>query len=99
MMWQTPVISLTAQAFLFTIALGPGSSLTSRLIAAFLAAIAAFASVILMRKHRALEEYCSRQLEQFERSSAKFPIHARPEITGPFWVRWRSNIVWSICLS
>ena len=31
MMWQAPALSLTAQAFLFTIALGPGSTTAARL--------------------------------------------------------------------
>ena len=100
MMWQAPVLSLTAQAFLLTIALGPGSTTRARLIASFLAAVAAIASVILMQKHRTLERECSRQLEEFEGKDDGYePIHARPDMSGhPFWVRWSSHRIWTICL-
>ena len=41
MMWQAPMLSLTAQAFLFTIALGPGSSRVARVLASLLSFISA----------------------------------------------------------
>lgn len=103
MMWQAPVLSLTAQAFLLTIALGAESSITARLTASFLSAVAAFASVILMQKHRALEKLCSVALEAFERNKERegyVVLHKQPDLrTHPFWVRWSSHVVWTVCLS
>jgi hypothetical protein len=56
MLWQAPVLSLTAQAFLFTIALGPGNSRLSRLLAGALALITALGSMQLMAKQRIHEK-------------------------------------------
>jgi hypothetical protein len=52
LMWQVPALSLTAQAFLFTIILGADSSRTSRIISCALAIIASVLSMQLMAKHR-----------------------------------------------
>lgn len=96
MLWQTPIISLTAQAFLFTVVLGGGST-TSRIIASILALIAALASVQLLAKHRYHEVYYAKILESIERSRQIQPIHARPPkakgVTG-----WSSYKVWQIVL-
>ncbi|WP_404381130.1 hypothetical protein LL946_12555 [Knoellia locipacati] len=52
-LWQVPGLSLTAQAFLLTIALGSRSySANERLVAAALGLVVALASVQLMRRHR-----------------------------------------------
>lgn len=67
LMWQVPALSLSGQAFLFTIALGPGSSPAARLASALLAFILAVISMQLMSKHRYHEELNSRLLEAFER--------------------------------
>ena len=53
--WQAPVLSLTAQAFLFTVALSGGTPVWSRRIAAALALLSAVASIQLMLKHRLQE--------------------------------------------
>lgn len=66
MLWQTPVISLTAQAFLFTIALSNGDK-PARFIASLLAFITALASAQLLAKHRYFEIYYSKLLESVER--------------------------------
>jgi hypothetical protein len=50
MMWQAPMLSLTAQAFLFTIALGPGSARIARILASMLSFISAVGSMHLMAK-------------------------------------------------
>lgn len=52
MAWQVPIISLTAQAFLFTIALASDSTALARYIAASLALIVTALSMILMARHR-----------------------------------------------
>ncbi len=52
-LWQVPGLSLTAQAFLLTIALGTQShSENERLAAAALGLVVALASVQLMKRHR-----------------------------------------------
>ena len=66
LVWQTPVTSLTAQAFLFIIALGSQVNDISKLIAAFLAFIAAIASIQLLMKHRAMESFHAITLHKYE---------------------------------
>lgn len=78
MMWQVPTLSLTAQAFLLTIALGPDSRPAARIISGLLSAVIALISVQLMSKHRRHEEADSRWLEKFEQDRGLEPVHARP---------------------
>lgn len=93
LMWQVPVLSLTAQAFLFTIALGSDMERSARIVSAVLALVASIASIQLMAKHRHHEEEDSKWLEQFEtaRANRGFVIlHARrPSPSGKSpWVRF-----------
>ncbi len=97
MLWQTPVLSLTAQAFLFTIALGSGIRPTARFISAMLALIAALASIQLMSKHRYNETEDMRVLEEYEKNEKFMPIHARrPGSHLPN--TWSSYKVWRAVL-
>jgi len=64
-MWQAPVLSFTAQAFLFTIALSVSSNV-ARLIATSLALIIALISMQLMSKHRYHEMIDSKLLQHIE---------------------------------
>jgi hypothetical protein len=66
MMWQAPFLSLTAQAFLFTIALGKDSELVARLISSGLALLSALACLHLMAKHRYYERLDSEWLKLYE---------------------------------
>ena len=66
LLWQTPVLSLTAQAFLLTIALGSETSFWARLMSASLSFITALASMHLMLKHRYFELQDSQALRKFE---------------------------------
>lgn len=52
MAWQVPIISLTAQAFLFTIALGPDSSPIARYFASGLSILVTILCMLLMARHR-----------------------------------------------
>jgi hypothetical protein len=52
LLWQVPVLALTAQSFLLTIALGHDSSRAARLFTAGLAAAIAVSSAALMYYHR-----------------------------------------------
>ncbi|HEU5441890.1 MAG TPA: hypothetical protein VFU88_21600 [Ktedonobacterales bacterium] len=67
LMWQVPVLSLTAQAFLLTIALGASSLPAARLVAALLSFLVASISLQLMAKHRHNEEVDARLAERLER--------------------------------
>ena len=78
MMWQVPVLSLTAQSFLLTIAFGADGR-AGRALAAGLAAVAALAAVQLLLKHRYNEETASRALERLERDHNLTILDGRPE--------------------
>lgn len=80
LVWQVPVLSLTAQAFLFTIALGSDSSRTARAVAALLSLVASFLSVELMSRHRQAEVADARWLEQYE--ADHFPDDERFVVHG-----------------
>jgi hypothetical protein len=67
MVWQAPIVSLTAQAFLLTIALAPDSASAARYISAGLAFVAAVASFHLMAKHRTFERLDSEWLKRYEK--------------------------------
>ena len=107
MLWQTPVLSLTAQAFLFTIALGSGNSPAARIVSAKLALLTALASLQLMAKLRFYEIEDSKLLEQFENNHDKegyLPVHAQtpsPNSSNDIskYVRLSSYKVWLITLS
>ena len=66
LLWQTPVLSLTAQAFLFSISLGSDASQWERRTAAVLALIASIASIQLTSRHRFHEIEDSKWLNEFE---------------------------------
>lgn len=52
MVWQTPALALTAEAFLLTIALGGESSRFARLLSSALSVVVAVLAMQLMAKHR-----------------------------------------------
>lgn len=65
LVWQVPVLSLTAQAFLFVTALGGGDK-WSRVIASVLSLAVTFLSITLMARHRQAELTDAHWLEQYE---------------------------------
>jgi colanic acid biosynthesis protein WcaH len=101
LLWQSPVLSLTAQAFLFTIALNTGLAAIPRTVAAGLAIVVALASMQLLLKHRALENADAKWLEGFEagqrwrglerisRKLGRTELHSRAK-KGPGSVSWVS---------
>ena len=106
MLWQTPVLSLTAQAFLFTIILGEGTCPSYRIISAILSLITALGSIQLFAKHRYNEEEDMKLLEDFEiskKDNGYKVIHRHRK--GPEkgclsrFVRWPSYYVWLFTLS
>jgi len=96
MLWQTPVISLTAQAFLFTIALGNVDHL-GRFIASLLTVIAALASAQLSAKHRYFEIHYSKLFGSVEREKQYELVHERPPIADGI-TGWSSYYVWLVVL-
>lgn len=70
LVWQVPVLSLTAQAFLFTIALGDGGTRFSRSVACILAMIIAFLTVQLLTKQRQAEITDAHWLEKLEQRTS-----------------------------
>ena len=74
LMWQTPVLSLTAQAFLFNIALDLTKGNFAQIGASALAIIVSFASIQLMAKHRCHEVKTSEWLHDFEEQHQKYGL-------------------------
>ena len=100
MMWQTPALSLTAQAFLLTIALSSDSSTFAVVLASFLALVSSLAAMQLMMKHRLHEIQDSGLLKVFEESNDDYKIiHGpRDKENGFFAKRWSSYRVWMALL-
>jgi len=69
LVWQVPLLSLTAQAFLFTIALAGDTSRIARVIAAGLSLIVTFLSITLMARHRQAEIADAHWLEAYEKEN------------------------------
>jgi hypothetical protein len=65
LVWQVPVLSLTAQAFLFSIALSADASRTARVIASVLSLLMTVLSLHLIAKHRQAEVADSHWLEEY----------------------------------
>jgi hypothetical protein len=107
LMWQVPVLSLTAQAFLFSIALNPGAGHAAKILSAGLALVSSLTSIQLMAKHRHHEVTDSKWLEKFEQSHSEsgfLVIHGkRPKPVGRrpwrFLIGLSSYKVWMFALS
>lgn len=68
LLWQTPALGMTAQAFLFTLTLAPDVSRLGRVVAATLSMVIAIVSAQLMSKHRRHEISDCLLLERLEES-------------------------------
>lgn len=84
--WQVPVISLTGQAFLFTIALSGDNSTLARAIASGLACVAALLSMALISRHRSAEITDADWLRAYETAN----FHAT--FTGEVWQDERNRV-------
>jgi hypothetical protein len=104
MLWQTPALALTAQAFLLTIALGGNAaSVFARALAAGLGLVVAFMSMQLMAKHRHLTELDNAWLVAMEQEIGLTPVAARGVDAGvgprrSLARRVRSYVVWQVGL-
>lgn len=103
LVWQTPVLSLTAQAFLFMIILSGGVPELGRIIAAVLASIVALMSLQLISKHRFMEEHHAKILHAYEEIHklyvANRAIRARDRTVrlSSYWL-WRT-LLWAFFIS
>lgn len=98
MLWQTPVLSLTAQAFLLTIALGANIYPGARILAALLSLVAALASIQLLEKHRHFERGDSEFLNKFEvlyQKNGFALIHGPDRVVKRSWIaKFSSFKIW-----
>ncbi len=85
LLWQVPTLSLTAQAFLFTIALGSDSQRLARVVSCVLSLIVTFLSITLMARYRQGELSDAHWLEQYEQT------HSLPVVHGKQFKRERDD--------
>src|SRR6266576_493536 len=78
LIWQAPVIALTAQAFLMTIAFDTTHSIFYRCLSGITATVIGLASLQLFLRHKELERQASIQLENLERQHFGQTVHSRP---------------------
>ncbi len=100
MVWQTPALSLAAEAFLLTIALGGESSRFARLLSSALSVVVAVLAMQLMAKHRFLAHTDEEYMQQLE-GPLGLPGIAKREWEGPansLFTRLSSYRVWQVGL-
>jgi hypothetical protein len=78
LLWQVPVISLTGQAFLSTIALSGGNTRLARVIASILALVAALLSMQLMSRQRQAEITDAQWLRAYEEANFTTAFTGQP---------------------
>lgn len=83
LVWQTPVVSLTGLAFLFSVLLAADTPASGRVIAALLAVCTCGASLHLSAKQRHFEEQSSKMADAYERRMGLYHMNARSNPTGP----------------
>lgn len=100
LLWQVPVLSLTAQAFLFTIALAADTEPLARVVAALLSIVATVLSMLLMGKHRMNEIHDAEWLAVFEREHGLPVVHSHDYFKtwhrthAPPWLRLSLYRIW-----
>jgi len=88
LVWQVPALSLTAQAFLFTLALSPDGSRYSRTVACLLSMLTSFLTVQLLTKQRQAEIADAHWLARIEKSHG--PSVGRAH--GRRWAKRRARV-------
>lgn len=102
--WQVPSLSLTAQAFLLTIALGAGTAPLARVVSAALGVTSGLLTMQLMAKNRYMGAV---ELIRLRRMSGELGVPdvtyadwTSPEVPKPhWWLRIRSHILWQVGLA
>jgi hypothetical protein len=85
--WQTPMLALTGEAFLFSIALGSSTSKTGRIVASVLALVIALACLQALAGQRVSELTDAEWLENYER------VHELDVVHGTAWRDSRKLII------
>jgi colanic acid biosynthesis protein WcaH len=103
LLWQAPALSLTALAFLFSIIFSKDVTCAAQQFTAWLAFVAALASIQLLTKPRFGEVEAAKQLTRMERSRGLPEINTRPLPQLTLWPdtwlsRIRSYWVWLVTL-
>lgn len=110
LVWQVPVVSLTAQAFLFTISLASDTSQFARTVSCCLSIVVTFLTLHLFTRHRQAEITDAHWLEAIEAGTAIPGAHgqalrrARALESGDAWIFSRLSRLpgyrtWSVGLS
>lgn len=104
MLWQTPALAITGQAFLLTLAFDGGIHGGGRAAAALLGVFIAVMSMQLMAKHRYLSRLDEQELRRLERVLGLPQIAKRkwvdengtprPEPVQGFWLSKSSYTIW-----
>ena len=97
LLWQTPVLSITAQAFIFTIILSSSTTDIARLFASILSVTIALASAQLLSKHRFMEAEHAKILHNYEKNIGIVPINEKFQ-QQTWYGRLSSYLVWNIVL-
>lgn len=97
LVWQTPVLSLTAQAFLFTIIYASNALDVARTIIAMLSIVLALASIQLLMKHRFMEGEHAKLLHEYEVLSKQREINKKFE-SDSVLLRYSSYKIWMFAL-
>jgi hypothetical protein len=84
LVWQTPTMALTGEAFLFNICLANGVSHFARVVASTLALVVSIASLHTLAMHRTSELADARLIRQYESDEGRFSAH------GPDWRDYRT---------
>jgi hypothetical protein len=98
LIWQAPVIALTAQAFLMTIAFDTDKSAFYRCLSGTVATIIGLLSWQLFLRHTFIERQATMQLEELELRHFGQTVHARPAAKLHRVSGWRSRPIWACCL-
>ncbi|WP_456787868.1 hypothetical protein [Cellulomonas sp. P5_C5] len=110
LVWQVPLLSLTAQAFLFAIVLGRDTTSLARVDSGLLSFVVTVLSITLMARHRQAEIADAHWLEEYEKARFGASVHGesfraardkivlrgRLESRVPMWPQFR---VWIIGMS
>ena len=84
LVWQTPTMALTGEAFLFNICLGNGVSHFARVVASTLALVVSIASLHTLAMHRTSELADANLIRKYESEGGRFGAH------GPDWRDFRT---------
>ena len=78
LMWQTPVLGVTAESFLLTIAFDSSKGVVATMTSSILAIMLGVASFQLMLKHRYHEMLTNNRLHEIEKENKLIEVHKKP---------------------